>query len=63
MAAAEIAAEHLVDAGLAEALPNGHYWIPELVRAYVREMDPLCSVTSPLPCKASVPPTSARPSD
>ncbi len=55
IAAAEIAAEHLVDAGLAEALPNGHYWIPELVRAYVRELDPSWSVTSPSPCRASVP--------
>ncbi|WP_307962026.1 hypothetical protein [Salinispora arenicola] len=51
----KIDAEHLVDAGLAEALPNGHYWIPELVRAYVRELDPSWSVTSPSPCRASVP--------
>ncbi|MFG1776391.1 BTAD domain-containing putative transcriptional regulator [Micromonospora sp. NPDC049048] len=37
-AAAEVAAERLVDAGLAEALPDGRYRIPELVRAHVREL-------------------------
>jgi DNA-binding SARP family transcriptional activator len=37
-AAAEVAAERMVDAGLAEALPDGRYRIPELVRAYVRKL-------------------------
>lgn len=53
--AAEIAAEHLVDAGLADALPDGRYRIPGLVRAYVRELDPSRSATSSSPCRTSIP--------
>ncbi|PZG02533.1 AfsR/SARP family transcriptional regulator [Micromonospora deserti] len=37
--AAEAMVERLVDAGLAEALPDGRYRIPDLVRAYARELD------------------------
>jgi hypothetical protein len=36
---AEEYAEHLVDSGLAEALPDGRYLFLELVRAYARELD------------------------
>jgi hypothetical protein len=34
---AEATAEHLVDAGLAEALPAGRYRVPEFVRAFAME--------------------------
>ncbi|MFI5844846.1 BTAD domain-containing putative transcriptional regulator [Catenuloplanes sp. NPDC051500] len=39
-AVAEVAAERLVDAGLAEALPGDSYRIPELVCVHVRELRP-----------------------
>ncbi|SCL54447.1 AfsR/SARP family transcriptional regulator [Micromonospora peucetia] len=49
-AAAEVAVERLVDTGLAEALPDGRYRIPELVRAHVRELghNPECDQLVPL---------------
>ncbi|MEV4661030.1 BTAD domain-containing putative transcriptional regulator [Micromonospora echinofusca] len=59
--AAEVAAERLVDAGLAEALPDGRYRIPELVRAHVRELgrSPECDQVVAL--NAQLPTTTARP--
>ncbi|MEU4379166.1 AfsR/SARP family transcriptional regulator [Micromonospora echinofusca] len=59
--AAEVAAERLVDAGLAEALPDGRYRIPELVRAHVRELgrSPECDQVVAL--NARLPTTTARP--
>lgn len=61
MAAAEVAAERLVDAGLAEALPDGRYRIPELVRAHVRELgrSPECDQVVAL--RGQHPTTTARP--
>ncbi|MGC4786365.1 BTAD domain-containing putative transcriptional regulator [Micromonospora sp. DT178] len=61
MAAAEVAAERLVDAGLAEALPDGRYRIPQLVRAHVRELgrSPECDQVVAL--HGQHPTTTARP--
>ena len=60
MAAAEVAAERLVDAGLAEALPDGRYRIPELVRAHVRELGRSPECDQSWPCAVSIPPLPDR---